>query len=407
MRDGTLSRNGLVTWMLYVYHLSRSAAMSASRSAVRLPDRGLRAVFAESALEEYAHCEEHFFVRPPSVPLEAEQVRRSVHLPAGVAFDHQMLRLAEDDGLGHVLAGLFQESTARFYDQCRTFYGEVASAYDLGGFFGPWERHVEIDLGEGHADDFARVLDSDERCSRDELVRAVHGAWLTFGCLLGGLDDVLACDRNDDQVVLRSPIDDTGLDPAGNALLARYADVLGGPRPRIDAASPFELRQRLSSLGLGRDPTATAAVSGQDLAFVRADVALTLFRGLSHATEHEEILLFGRLAEHALGAAGLGEDAVLGGRLLPRSYRAGAFASFLREHATRPVELAYLLRHAAALAPEAVPVDEQGRGALDAFLAQSDMRDARRLATRTLQLNELHAAWVAAGDAPPVDFFRD
>lgn len=160
LRAGSVSRNGLVSWLLYTYHLSRSAAMSASRSVSYLTQPTLRAVFAESAIEEYAHCEEYFFVRHPSLPLDDATVRRTVHLPASVAFDQQMLRMAEQDWLGHVLAGFFQESTARFYDECRRFYSMVGDSYGLPGFFRNWEAHIEIDLTEGHADDFGRVLDS-------------------------------------------------------------------------------------------------------------------------------------------------------------------------------------------------------------------------------------------------------
>ena len=61
--------------------------MSASRSAVHLERPALRSVFAESALEEYSHCEDYFFVsKNPSLSAigvsentypQARQVRSS------------------------------------------------------------------------------------------------------------------------------------------------------------------------------------------------------------------------------------------------------------------------------------------------------------------------------------------
>lgn len=37
LREGTLSQNGLVAWMIHNYHVSRSVGMTDARCAVRLP----------------------------------------------------------------------------------------------------------------------------------------------------------------------------------------------------------------------------------------------------------------------------------------------------------------------------------------------------------------------------------
>ena len=47
-------------------------------------------------MEEYDHCEVHFFPRDPRLGLSEENVRRVVPLPSSVAFDQQMLRMAEE-----------------------------------------------------------------------------------------------------------------------------------------------------------------------------------------------------------------------------------------------------------------------------------------------------------------------
>jgi hypothetical protein len=401
LRTGTLSRNGFVAWLLYTYHLSRSAAMSASRSVAHLGDPALRAVFAESALEEYSHCEDYFFVRHPSLPLDDAQVRRTVHLPASVAFDHQMLRIAEEDWLGHVLAGFFQESTARFYDECRRFYAVVGDRYDVPGFFRSWEAHVEIDLHEGHADDFGRVLESEEHVVRDDVLHSVGNAWLVFRCLLAGLDEILAADRDDDLVLLRLPVEDGVLDADSTALLEPYRHLLPDPPVRVEARSAAETYKALEELGLTVPPSSPVGEppAGDDR-FLSHDVVRSLFRCLSHSTEHEEILLFGRIADEALAAA----PSALEERALPTSHEAAAVANFLREHATRPTEFAYLLAHLWRLRG-----DERAAWPVP-FLRGSEVErsDIDRLVNLTLRFNELYGAWLErASAAETVDFLTD
>jgi thiaminase len=402
LREGTLSRNGLLSWLLYNYHLSRSAAMSASRSAVHLASPALRTVFAESALEEYSHCEDHFFVRHESLPLSDEDVRRAVHLPASTAFDQQMLRMAEEDWLGHALIGFFQESTARFYDECRKFYAAVDERYGLPGFFRSWEAHVEIDLNESHADDFGRTLDSAEWLSRVDVLHSLGNAWLTFRCLEAGLDEILASDGDDDRVRLRLPVEDGVLDPERTRLLEPYRRLLPDPPARIEARTAAEVYSSLQALGLTSTlPRPVLPPAREDVDFLREDVVRSLFRCLSHSTEHDEILLLGRTVEEAVAATGLSP---LERRRLPRSHEAMAVANFLRERATRPVEFVYLLRHLWELQ------GDPRAGSFTAFLSGQEVepRAVDRLLTLTLQLNELYEAWVARGpSAEVVDFLRD
>src|SRR5579864_7475915 len=45
LRDGTLSRNGLLAWLIYNYHVARSVGTSASRCAIHVPHVDLKSTF--------------------------------------------------------------------------------------------------------------------------------------------------------------------------------------------------------------------------------------------------------------------------------------------------------------------------------------------------------------------------
>jgi thiaminase len=422
LRDGSLSRDALLAWLLHTYHLSRSVGMSASRSATYLPTLMHRALFARSALEEYSHCETFFFVRHPSLAITDEQVRRVVPLPSNVAFDQQMLRMAEIDWLGHVLSALFQETTARFYDQVREFHRTVAAAYELGDYFRNWERHVQIDLTEGHASEFNGVLDSDHQCARRDLVASLRNTWFTFQFLLGALDEILEVNASDARAHLRMPLQAHRLSPETTALLEPYRESL--PKDaRIEASSALELAEWLEQLDLNLidtvlDPSEAKPIDQGDLDFLAVDVTQSIYRAMSFATEHGEILLLGRLAEDATATFG-SIDSLLGSHRQPVSPHSMALANFLREGANRPVWFAFLLRHAITTASASslvgeqttwIPVSSRSAAPLDDFLAAHQLQPLERdiLLTKALQLNELMGRWVTLGwRASPVDFFRD
>jgi hypothetical protein len=257
LRDGSLSRNALVAWLIHNYHVSRSVGMTDARSAVRLSRAPLRDVFCETALDEFAHCDAFYFVRHPGLSIDDEQVKAYLPLPSSQAFDQEMLRIAEDDWLAHVLVALFQETTAGFYEDVKEFYHIVEERYRLPGLFAPWLRHVEYDLGHDHAQQFTALLDSDEEIVGDVVTCALAHAHFTFLFLLHALDEILGEDRHDDRVCLRMP-------PNAAPPLATIA---------LPSRAPEE-----------------------DVSFLRADLSRSLLRALSFSSGHDEVILFGRLA---------------------------------------------------------------------------------------------------------------
>jgi hypothetical protein len=309
LREGALSRNALVAWLIHNYHLSRSAGMSASRCATRCDREDIKAVFRQSAVEEYPHCEEFYFVRHSHLSIPDSEVKQCLHLPSSLAFDQQMLRIAEEDWLGHVLVGLFQESTARFLDSCRDFYRAVEAQYGLNGFFKNWENHIALDLEYGHAGAFAQVLDSDELVSRDHLDFALRHAYVTFAFLLSALGDLLDEERPNDSVSLRMP---------------------------RKAAKACSIRS-LAEEGQADARLIPVLASAMDREFFSQDFTESLFRALSYCGGHDEAVLVGRLAE-------------LAAKNVPRIRRyrqpdsiwAMATANLCREAATSPASFAGL-----------------------------------------------------------------
>ena len=396
LRAGSLSWNGFITWLLQTYHLSRSVGMSAARSASYLPQPNLRVLFARSAMEEYDHCEVHFFPRDPRLGLSEENVRRVVPLPSSVAFDQQMLRMAEVDGLGHVLAALFQETTARFHDEVRSFHQVVEDAYGLPGLFAEWEAHLGIDLNEGHAEEFGSALETDDVVAKRDVERSLRNAWFAYRFLLGALDDILEQDRPDGTSLLRLAVRGQALSSSGalRGASLRLGNVRGGAGSR-SMPPPRE-----------------------DVSFVRRDVTASILRAMSLATGHDDVLLFGRLAERALATIAEGE-AFLADLGQPRSPHAMAVGNFLRELATDARTFAFVLRHAIDLPlpatdeeldPRWHAVDEGGGELLDRFLGRlrPDGTTMDRLLTLVLQFDELYGRWLEhAGAERPVDFFRD
>ena len=73
--------------------------------------------------------------------------------------------MAEEDWLGHLLVSLFQESSIKFYQECKEFYRQLEVRYKMENFFLPWIKHMDLDLNLSHAGRLSDVLDSDESCN--------------------------------------------------------------------------------------------------------------------------------------------------------------------------------------------------------------------------------------------------
>ncbi|MBL7952651.1 MAG: hypothetical protein JNM62_13135 [Flavobacteriales bacterium] len=192
LRSGGASKSCLLAWVMHNHHLSRSAGVTAARCAAISDRSDVRRLFHESSIEEYAHYVEYYAVDSALFGLSSDQIASYVPLRSSLAFDHHMLRIAEEDWLGHVLVGYYQESTAAYFDQCSVFYDQITALYDLGNLFEPWKAHIRLDLDYGHSGAFTNILESDERVSAQMVDRAFANARVVAQHLLNALDEVLA-----------------------------------------------------------------------------------------------------------------------------------------------------------------------------------------------------------------------
>jgi len=139
---------------------------------------------------------------------------------------------------------------------------------------------------------------------------------------------------------------------------------------------------------------------------------------MAFAHGHDEIVILGHLAQMAMGQVAAMAESPFEHRRQPDSHHAMALANFFRELTSRPIDFAFALRHAVALADGQerenpvswLPVESAGTALLDTFLAQFVVgkADLDRLVTLAIQLNEFYARWItSAGQAEPIDFFRD
>lgn len=412
LRDGSLSINALVAWLIHNYHVSRSAGMSDARCATRLLELGLRPRFARNALEEYSHCDDFYFVRHPKLSLADDEVKSYVHLPSSLAFDHQMLRMAEDDWLGHVLVSFFQESTVRFLEDCKAFYRLVERNYGIEGFFASWQKHIELDLEYDHASKFALILSAEESISKADLIRSLRNARYTFEFLVNALDEILAEGVWGDRIFLRSPIEGGELDADRTALLAGYAGKVEFPA-RLRASQVTQLHDELWSMGLAvpnlRAPAHEEGLSGGDKEFLRCDLTLSLYKALSYADEHDTVILFGRLAEEATSTLKACPDEAFARPPFNCSSGARALGNFINEHASRPPLCALLLLHLAEVDAACAPLANMGKQMLRQYLSsvKTDDRINSLYTTKLLQLNEFYAHAAATDNPKEYDFFND
>lgn len=290
LREGAVNRSQLDAWMLRTYFLSRSAGVTAARCASLCSEPRIRALFAHNAIEEFDHCDRYY--KHHGVVVDAMAPVSSI------AFDQQMMRLAEADWLAHVFVALFQEKTAAFIRNAKSLYDRLAQRYSLGDRLEPWKEHIAFDIGHGHADAFAKVFNNDTCIERGHFLASVEHARITVCYLLGGLEQIL---RDDDGT---SAISIPRL--AGGSFADALASFRDATRPRPQAEQQFtSLADRLQPLA---------------------------FRALSYCTTHEEILLLGRLCEQASGTAAshAGPVAVTPAQM--------AVENQLRESAYRPTE---------------------------------------------------------------------
>jgi hypothetical protein len=386
LRRGELNLNGFVAWVLHNYHVSRAAGKSGARCAVLFPRSELRKFFRSDVLEEFWHCDAFYFVRHAALSISDDDVKNYIPLPASLAFEQYTVAVAETDWLAHLLISYFQESSIRFYDDCQEFYGEVEAAYKLPDFFRPWTAHMRLDFDHGHSDNFVELLSSSETVSHELFARSLATAWFAFSFLCSALDQIETEAAKGTAVTLRRPIRGGILDPSTSSLCHIVGNLEG--TNLLELVNTFALVIGLQS------------VEPEDAAFLTNGVVQALFYAMSLSTEHDEIIVLGKLIE----AFPSNEDpGVQGGT----SVAAMAIVSFLRAQAVSPKSLLFILQIAIHLGCEWAMPAMSGRTRLEAFL-KTNARMGRdcwdRFATSALQWIELLNWGASASDRCPSSF---
>jgi hypothetical protein len=409
LRKGSLSKNGLVTWLIYNYFLSRSAGNSSARFATRSRNPAFGRAFYRETLEEYSHFSDYYFVRHAQLNLPDAAVDRYVQLPASLAFCQQMLRMAETDWLAYILIAFFQESTIQFSDDCKAFYNEVENSYGIKHLFDPWWKHIELDIEFTHAKKLEKIFESDQRVSTSEVIRSLTSAWIAFRFLVLALDQIIIEGQRGASVLLRSPIADRILDPANNALVKNCTHLtqfvqLPTLHTAHDVYSAMSRRQLIGTPEAGRDTTSA------DVQFLRLDLVRSIYRALSYAETGEEVVALGRIAECAFERLSPWEQGQLGNDAQSTTAEAMALANFVCELATHPMEFCFIIHSLACTCTDWSPLkNEKCTATLADFLSgrELDTKCCDGLITKQLQLNEHLRNWrIKNPSVVTSDFFQ-
>ena len=348
----------------------------------------------------------------PNLSINDDLVKAYIPLPSGTALEQQKLRMSEEDWLGSVLFSLFQESTVKFYDQCKDFYNTVEEKYDIKDFFRSWEAHIQVDLDYGHENHFSDFLESDETCSREEVVRSFYNTLFTFEFLLNCLDEILDADTGDEPLELRNPIAGGRVTPENTSLLRYYRGV-SGMTYDFEGEDGLGFMNRLHDMGLraaGNPEKRSGEVQSSDAEFLFQEFISQFYKCVSNASQHDDLMLFGRLIElTSLDHRRLQSH--------PYSSYTIAISNFFNELVGTPSDFAFLLYHLKELTKSGpvagtggwLSLEIKGEAYLEEFLKRqiisTDAKD--RMANLVLRFNEIYEKWIAVReDVKPVNFFR-
>ena len=190
MRSADILISIIRQWISRTYFLSRFAGVTASAASRNGPTQEIRSVFLKSAIEEYSHCEDYY--RPPEALFPAG-LGYTCGISAAasfLAFDHQMLRIAQQDWLAHLFVALFQERTAQFRDGAHKLYSRVEGQLGTPGLFNGWRTHISFDEKNSHEGDLDELFDQKLNISLDQLQLSFEEAALAIDLLIDGLDEV-------------------------------------------------------------------------------------------------------------------------------------------------------------------------------------------------------------------------
>jgi len=296
LRTGELSRNGLLGWLIHNYHTSKAAGMTDARAAIGMPSEKLRLFFKQNCLEEYWHCEAFYFVRHKNLNVDDEDIKSYVPLPSSLAFEQQATRTVEYDWMANVLISYFQESSIKFHDEAVKFYKEVEKNYEIEGMFDSWIQHMSLDLDHDHAAELGQLLESDSKITKEQFFKSIREANRSFRFLISSLDEILKEDVPSLTLMLRKPVRNGLLNPLSNSLLAQYQ--IESERSITDT-SPIKLYHNLCDCSFNkiRGVSDLFTCSEEDAIYLHSQLVISFFRALSYADRHEEVILFGKLAE--------------------------------------------------------------------------------------------------------------
>ena len=333
LRDGKLNRNGLLAWIIHNYHVSRSAGMTDARFYSQTTDTKLKKAYMESCLEEYAHCDEFYFVAHPKLEISDEEVRDYIHLPASLAFDQQMLRMSEDCWLGHVFISYFQEATVNYYDDCVPFYEIVEKNYNIKDFFNRWKEHIELDLRYGHFGHFESIFSEEVTIKKYYFQFALNNAWITYKHLYNALDEIILEATKSQVVLLRNPIVNCILDTSKSSLLIGY-DI----DSKVDfkqTKSIFELVELIKQSKYIDNKTLKISKVSQK--YIYYDIRNLITKSLGYSKSHYCTIILGNLLQ-------FNKFEIVEGKNICVSSNLMAISNFLNELTYRPEHFIFALR---------------------------------------------------------------
>lgn len=290
LRNGNLTQRGLLSWILRTYHLSRSAGVTAARCAVFSSNQKVRQLFLLNSLEEFSHCESYYFPIETIFPVSSAQAKQLVPLSANIAFDQQMLAIAERDWLAHIFVAVFQELSAGFSEMAESIYSEIEKVYQLGNYFDGWRKHNRLDNKLNHAGHFLSFFEMIEQIPNAQLCQSILCAGDTVSFLIGTLDQILIEDTLGPISPLRNPISLSTTTKSETSLLYTLNNELP-----VHFWLDVEMTNLVESL-------ATTAVSSLVHNFdwikdfenwLSGSIVPSLVRALSFCSEQDEILTLG------------------------------------------------------------------------------------------------------------------
>lgn len=395
LRDGVAPRGVYAAWFIYNYYVSMSAGATDSRAAIYSKRRGMQRRFARNALEEYSHCKQYFDLTELLPEYSPETLQTAVPFPSNRAFDQQMLRLAEQDEVAHLLVSYFQECTEHFADQCRRFFTLTSTSLGSPRAFDSWIEHLELDGKYGHAKRLERTL---ARSTRTFSVRRVIAILTQVRAAIRflnvALDEVAACDMLPCR--LRLPFSGGLLDRGQSSLMDIYPEAL--TFIRVEGGSVLNVVSDLPLPNLAHTEKAADSVFARDGLWLIRSIGALLLRALSFAENREALLAIGDAAKSLLVSTGKFDSAL---SRLPQSAYCLAVHNFLWAAAIQSMIFAALtIRVCQGVFSHSTDARVQSMrnsvtAALDGYMARSALaaHELDTFATKLVEFDHLIVLW--------------